>query len=269
MRHPELKTLLWGKHLLGLLGVCGAGLLHVEPTPRVAQPMPLWFRRVVAVMTLVGLIGAIRFFDAAMRAASQVAAVAAGEVPELDSSALGTADHTWKASRFGLGLETAVVLPAARDADTLRFRGVPETAGVVPEPALRRTGRPAQRKETAREAREHRFQLIQVTAYTSASAETDSTPSVTASNTTPAAGTIALSRDLLRTFTPNAPFDFGDKVLIPGVGVFEASDTMHERWTRKADIWFSSLAAARAWGRRTVFITRVDRNAPTIARRVS
>ena len=87
-----------------------------------------------------------------------------------------------------------------------------------------------------------RFQSIEVTAYTSCRSETDSTPDLTASNTTPKPGTIALSRDLLRTFTPGAPFDFGDKLLIPGVGVFEAHDTMHPRWKGKADIWFTSQA---------------------------
>ena len=110
-----------------------------------------------------------------------------------------------------------------------------------------------------------RFQSIEVTAYTSCPSETDSSPARTASNTIPKPGTIALSRDLLRTFTPGAPFDFGDKLLIPGVGVFEAHDTMHPRWKGKADIWFTTQKKARAWGHRTVFVTEVGDNIPTRA----
>ena len=90
-------------------------------------------------------------------------------------------------------------------------------------------------------------------------------PHITAQNTPTAPGTIALSRDLLRTFTAKAPFDFGDKVLIPGVGIFEVTDTMHPRWREKADIWFASIKQAKEWGCRTVFVTRVEDNAPTIA----
>jgi 3D (Asp-Asp-Asp) domain-containing protein len=44
---------------------------------------------------------------------------------------------------------------------------------------------------------------------------------------------------------------------------------MHPRWKRKADIWVASGAEARTWGRRTVFVTKVGRDAPTIAHRAS
>ncbi len=113
------------------------------------------------------------------------------------------------------------------------------------------------------------FQQVVVTAYTSSSAETDSTPELTASMTRVGPGCLALSRDLLRTFTPDAPFDFGDGVVIPGVGVFIVQDTMHPRWTNRADIWFADASHAAAWGRRQTLIARlpapVDESSPSLA----
>ncbi|MFB3910202.1 MAG: 3D domain-containing protein [Candidatus Eisenbacteria bacterium] len=110
----------------------------------------------------------------------------------------------------------------------------------------------------------HRFLAVEVTGYTSREVETDETPSVTASSRPPRPGTIALSRDLLRTFTPGAPFDFGDRVLIPGMGIYRVDDTMHPRWTRKADIWFSDVATALRWGRREIYLTRVEADEPLL-----
>ena len=106
------------------------------------------------------------------------------------------------------------------------------------------------------------FHEIVVTGYASRAAETDSTPLITAAMTSARAGCLALSRDLLRTFTRNAPFDFGDWVLLPGVGVFIVQDTMAERWERRGDIWFSSRAEALQWGRRRVLVGRLTH--PTI-----
>lgn len=104
----------------------------------------------------------------------------------------------------------------------------------------------------------HRFLLVKVSAYTSSHAETDESPDVTARGRLARPGTLALSRDLLRTFTPGAPFDFGDRVLIPGMGIYVVEDTMNPRWTRKADIWFSNRATALRWGVRDVYLTQVD-----------
>jgi 3D (Asp-Asp-Asp) domain-containing protein len=101
------------------------------------------------------------------------------------------------------------------------------------------------------------FQEIVVTGYASAPAETDSTPSVTASMTRVRPGCLALSRDLLRTFTRNAPFDFGDWVVLPGVGIFIVQDTMHERWERRGDIWFPDRSSALRWGTRRVLVGRL------------
>jgi 3D (Asp-Asp-Asp) domain-containing protein len=101
------------------------------------------------------------------------------------------------------------------------------------------------------------FRPVIVTGYASRIAETDSTPALTASMTHVRPGCLALSRDLLRTFTPGAPFDFGDGVVIPGVGIFTVEDTMHPRWTNRADIWFADPRHAIRWGRRKALIARL------------
>lgn len=103
-----------------------------------------------------------------------------------------------------------------------------------------------------------RFVMVTVTGYTSLTGQTDGSPGLTATRHQTRPGTVALSRDLLRTFTPGAPFDFGDRVLIPGMGIYVVEDTMHPRWDRKADIWFGDLQTALRWGVRTVYITRLD-----------
>lgn len=98
---------------------------------------------------------------------------------------------------------------------------------------------------------------VACTAYTSCVCETDSTPDLTASLTAPDKGTIALSRDLLAEFTPGAPFRFGDRVELIGVGVFRVEDTMAPRWHRRADIWLPTWEEASTWGRRTVLLARL------------
>lgn len=106
------------------------------------------------------------------------------------------------------------------------------------------------------------FHSVSVTGYSSRAEETDETPFLTAINTITAPGVVALSRDLLRTFTPGAPFDFGDRILISGVGVYQVEDTMHPRWSRRVDVWFPSTAEAVAWGRRDTYIARVNETTP-------
>jgi len=103
----------------------------------------------------------------------------------------------------------------------------------------------------------HVVARVACTAYTSCVCETDSTPDLTASLTAPDKGTIALSRDLLREFTPGAPFRFGDRVELIGVGTFRVEDTMAPRWRRRADIWLPTFEEASAWGRRTVLLARL------------
>jgi 3D (Asp-Asp-Asp) domain-containing protein len=90
------------------------------------------------------------------------------------------------------------------------------------------------------------------TAYTSAVEECDETPHLTATNRLVRKGIVALSRDLLREFTPGAPFSFGDHVEIAGVGRFVVEDTMNPRYTGRVDIWCSTREEALAWGARRV-----------------
>jgi 3D (Asp-Asp-Asp) domain-containing protein len=92
------------------------------------------------------------------------------------------------------------------------------------------------------------------TGYSSSVWETDSTPFTTAANTRTRQGIVALSRDLLRRYNPDAPFSFGDVVTISGVGDFIVEDSMNERWRRRVDVWFPSRAAAVSFGRREVIL---------------
>ncbi|MDZ4804438.1 MAG: hypothetical protein SGI90_06225 [Candidatus Eisenbacteria bacterium] len=92
---------------------------------------------------------------------------------------------------------------------------------------------------------------VTVTGYSSSVRETDDSPGLTASNTTARSGVIALSQDMLREFTQGAPFSFHDRVEIPGLGQFQVEDTMHPRWTLRADVWFGSRDEAIDWGRRS------------------
>lgn len=96
---------------------------------------------------------------------------------------------------------------------------------------------------------------VSVSAYTSRECETDDSPFITAANTATRPGVLALSRDLLKRYTPGAPFDFGDVVHIAGMGDFVVEDSMNSRWQRRADIWFESVDDARQFGRRVAIMT--------------
>lgn len=91
---------------------------------------------------------------------------------------------------------------------------------------------------------------VTMTSYSSTVSQTDEDPFTTAMGTTPRPGVIALSRDLLREFTPGAPFRFGDRVFIDGHGEFIVEDTMHWRWTRRVDLWAENDLDAMHFGRR-------------------
>lgn len=99
---------------------------------------------------------------------------------------------------------------------------------------------------------------ITVTGYSSTPDQTDDSPFTTAMNTTVHPGVLALSRDLLREFTPGAPFRFGDIVELEGLGVFSVEDTMNPRYTKRADIWFQSREAATRWGNRTLHLSQLN-----------
>ncbi len=248
MIHPEdLKPLVWGRHLHRLLAACGKHPVFHEPAPRIVGRVPVWFQRLGAALTLLGLVGGIRMLDRAISKAPE--AVQQADVAPVDAATW----NTWAATlRVRFGPFDQEVTGGIATLDTTMVQDSTAKTPVAPSKAAAPT--PA-----------HRFQRIDVTAYTSRAEETDDTPQLAASGRPVETGTIALSRDLLRTFTPGAPFDFGDKVLIPGVGIFEVRDTMHPRWTEKADIWFASADRARSWGHRTVFVTHIGNNAPTIA----
>lgn len=96
---------------------------------------------------------------------------------------------------------------------------------------------------------------VEVSGYTSRICETDSTPFITAANTLTRPGVVALSRDLLKRYTPGAPFDFGDVVHLAGIGDFLVEDAMAGRWQKRVDIWFSDLAEARTFGRHRLVMT--------------
>lgn len=57
-------------------------------------------------------------------------------------------------------------------------------------------------------------------------------------------GIVALSRDVERSLN----LDFGDRVLLHGLGVFEFQDRMASRWRNKADIFMHSVPNARRFG---------------------
>ena len=80
---------------------------------------------------------------------------------------------------------------------------------------------------------------------------------ITASNTRVRSGIIALSRDLLKRYNPDAPFHWGDWVYIEGVGEFIVEDTMNARYTLHADIWFPDRKIAANWGVRNLKLTAV------------
>ena len=96
---------------------------------------------------------------------------------------------------------------------------------------------------------------VVVSGYTSRPCETDDTPFITAANTATRPGVIALSRDLVRRYTPGAPFEFGDVIHLHGIGDFVVEDVMNDRYERHADIWFESLSEAREFGRRRAVLT--------------
>jgi 3D (Asp-Asp-Asp) domain-containing protein len=96
---------------------------------------------------------------------------------------------------------------------------------------------------------------VVATGYSSTVWQTDSTPFITAANTATRNGILALSRDLLTHYTPDAPFSFGDYVHIPGLGDFLVEDSMNARWDNRVDIWFPSRMEALRFGVRQVYLT--------------
>ncbi|MBE0597060.1 MAG: 3D domain-containing protein [Desulfuromonadales bacterium] len=146
----------------------------------------------------------------------------------------------------------------------LYFRFQPETACAASSPHL-----PAQREliQSAHRVREELDQALELlatcfghpvalervrtlpvtlTAYSSTVDQCDSTPHITASQQSVRPGVIAVSDDLVK----EMGLRFGQKVLIPGHGIFEVQDRMHSRWQRTVDIWISDRKAALLFGKR-------------------
>jgi len=85
---------------------------------------------------------------------------------------------------------------------------------------------------------------VTLTAYSSTPDQCDSSPYITASNKPVRHGVIAVSDDIIK----ELGLSFGQRVLIPGHGVFEVQDRMNPRWHRRVDIWHDDREAARLFG---------------------
>ncbi len=96
---------------------------------------------------------------------------------------------------------------------------------------------------------------VVVTGYSSTVDQTDETPFLTASMTQVRPGVIALSRDLIQRYNPNAPFRYGDRIHVEGFGEFVVEDTMNRRYKKRADIWFATTDEAMHWGAKKLEIT--------------
>lgn len=57
-------------------------------------------------------------------------------------------------------------------------------------------------------------------------------------------GMVALSQDVERSLN----LEFGNRVLLHGLGVFEFTDRMASHWRNKADIFLQSVSQARRFG---------------------
>jgi 3D (Asp-Asp-Asp) domain-containing protein len=85
---------------------------------------------------------------------------------------------------------------------------------------------------------------VTVTAYSSTVGQTDSTPHQTADMSIVRVGIIAVSRDVLT----ELGLVMGQRVLLPGYGMFEVRDKMNKRYRRRVDIWMSDKRAADLHG---------------------
>jgi 3D (Asp-Asp-Asp) domain-containing protein len=94
--------------------------------------------------------------------------------------------------------------------------------------------------------------IVTVTAYHNCPGS--KTLGITASGKRVKAGVIAVSRDVER----NLNLDFGDQLLLHGLGVFEFQDRMASRWRQKVDIFMDSENRASRFGvRRYVVLVKL------------
>jgi 3D (Asp-Asp-Asp) domain-containing protein len=87
---------------------------------------------------------------------------------------------------------------------------------------------------------------VTITAYSSSIDQCDSTPYIAANNEPVRVGVLAVSPDMKK----ELGIRFGQRVLLPGYGLFEVCDVMNPRWKRRVDIWESDRQAARLFGKR-------------------
>ena len=89
---------------------------------------------------------------------------------------------------------------------------------------------------------------VEASAYTLSKRETDGTPHITSSGKRPIAGkTCAVSRDQRHRLMHKM-------ILIPGLGLREVNDTMHQRYKNSIDVVFPNRKAAKEFGRKDVQI---------------
>lgn len=87
-------------------------------------------------------------------------------------------------------------------------------------------------------------ETVTVTAYNAVESQTDSTPTITASNIKVRDGICAVSRDIEREYC----LEFGDLIMIEGIGIFEFQDRTHKRKTKQVDIYMKTLKEAKVFG---------------------
>lgn len=96
--------------------------------------------------------------------------------------------------------------------------------------------------------------VVTVTAYHPGVTAPGSPKGITASGRRVSEGMIAVSRDVEK----NLNLDFGDRLLVHGMGVFDFQDRMHPRMRHKVDIFMKSYKKARRFGvRRYVVLVKM------------
>lgn len=87
-------------------------------------------------------------------------------------------------------------------------------------------------------------ETVKVTAYNAVESQTDSTPTITASNIEVRDGICAVSRDIEEKFC----LEFGDLIVIEGIGIFEFQDRTHKRKKNQVDIYMEHHKDAIEFG---------------------
>jgi 3D (Asp-Asp-Asp) domain-containing protein len=96
--------------------------------------------------------------------------------------------------------------------------------------------------------------IVTVTAYHPGAYCVGVPKGITASGRKVSEGMLAVSRDVER----NLNLEFGDRVLLHGLGVFAFQDRMNARCHKKVDIYMKTTKKARAFGvRRYVVVVRM------------